>query len=68
MYSNFSDLIGKIPVTSSNCIKDKLHLDEIEENSLTPAQQRALHAAKRAAWRQARFVYCLRNKFNVVLI
>ncbi|CAL1281057.1 unnamed protein product [Larinioides sclopetarius] len=31
-----------------------LNQNDLPEENLTPAQQRALHAAKRAAWRQAR--------------
>ncbi|XP_054720179.1 protein scribble homolog [Uloborus diversus] len=49
---------SKIPVRTAKAekrMKERMNLDtEEEESNLTPAQQRALHAAKRAAWRQAR--------------
>lgn len=55
--NNVSEVVSKIPVLTTQIerrLKEKLNLDESEDSNLTPAQQRALHAAKRAAWRQAR--------------
>ncbi|KFM72984.1 Protein scribble-like protein, partial [Stegodyphus mimosarum] len=52
-----TEQISKIPVRTAKAerrLKEKLNQSSEEESSLTPAQQRALHAEKRAAWRQAR--------------
>ncbi|GIY38072.1 hypothetical protein CEXT_685443 [Caerostris extrusa] len=52
-----SEQICRIPVRTAKAerrLKEMLNQSEDQEENLTPAQQRALHAAKRAAWRQAR--------------
>ncbi|GIY57560.1 hypothetical protein CDAR_623261 [Caerostris darwini] len=52
-----SEQISRIPVRTAKAerrLKEMLNQNEDQEENLTPAQQRALHAAKRAAWRQAR--------------
>lgn len=57
--SNASFNMSRLPALVSETerlLKEKLRLDDSEDSNLTPAQQRYLHAAKRAAWRQARYV------------
>ncbi|GBM01145.1 hypothetical protein AVEN_161403-1, partial [Araneus ventricosus] len=52
-----TEQISRIPVRTAKAerrLKEMLNQNDLPEENLTPAQQRALHAAKRAAWRQAR--------------
>ncbi|PRD36010.1 UNVERIFIED_CONTAM: scrib [Trichonephila clavipes] len=52
-----SEQISRIPVRTAKAerrLKEAMNQNDAPEENLTPAQQRALHAAKRAAWRQAR--------------
>ncbi|XP_055942822.1 protein scribble homolog isoform X2 [Argiope bruennichi] len=55
--SQSTEQISRIPVRTAKAerrLKEMLNQNDLPEENLTPAQQRALHAAKRAAWRQAR--------------